>query len=71
VSFAVHPYVWSSNSFNGRSSVLAGETIVSAISAVFSDCNFSGSTAKTLTTSTLRVNDRVLLPLFSCGCTFI
>jgi hypothetical protein len=51
VSFVVHPYVWSSNSFNGGSSASAGRTIVTGLSAVFLDCNFSGSIVSTRTIS--------------------
>jgi hypothetical protein len=47
VSFVVHPYVWSSSSFNGGSSSSAGSTIVSQLSAIFLDCNFFGSTVST------------------------
>ncbi len=64
MSFAIHPFLWSSNSFDGSSSVFAGETIASGVSAVFTDCFFSGSTAKTLTTSASHVNDRILSPYF-------
>ena len=51
VSFVVHPYVWSSSSFNGGSSASAGRTIVTGLSAVFLDCNFSGGTVSTRTIS--------------------
>ena len=47
VAFVVHPYVWSSNSFDGASSTSSGDTVVSGLSAVFVDCNFSGSSATT------------------------
>jgi hypothetical protein len=42
VSFVVHPYVWSSNFFRGKSSTSAGSTNVTGLSAVIRDCNFSG-----------------------------
>ena len=51
VSFVVHPYVWSSNSIYGGSSAYAGSTIVTGISAVLVDCNFSGGAASTRTIS--------------------
>jgi hypothetical protein len=49
VAFVIHPYVWSFSSFNGGSATSAGNTIVSGLSAVFTDCNFSGSKASTRT----------------------
>jgi hypothetical protein len=51
VSFVVHPYVWSSSSFRGGSSASAGSTIVTGLSAIFVDCNFSGGTVSTRTIS--------------------
>jgi hypothetical protein len=51
VAFVVHPYVWSSSSFRGGSSASAGSTIVTGLSAVFLDCNFSGASVSTLTIS--------------------
>ncbi len=53
VAFVIHPYVWSSSSFNGGSSASAGRTIVTGLSAVFIDCNFSGGTVSTRTISAL------------------
>jgi hypothetical protein len=49
VSFVVYPFVWSSNIFGGASSTSAGDTVASGLSAVFVDCNFSGSLASTRT----------------------
>ena len=51
VSFVVHPYVWSSSLFNGGSSASARSTIVSGLSVIFVDCNFSGATVSTRTIS--------------------
>jgi hypothetical protein len=51
VAFIVHPYVWSSSSFFGSSSSSAGSTIVSRLSANFSNCSFSGCAAWTRTIS--------------------
>ncbi len=51
MSFVVHPYAWSSSSYLGRSSASAGSTIVTGLSAVFLDCNFSGGTVSTRTIS--------------------
>ena len=51
VSFVVHPYVWSSGLFNGGSSASARSTIVSGLSVIFVDCNFSGGTVSTRTIS--------------------
>jgi hypothetical protein len=56
VAFIVHPYVWSSNSFDGVSSSSAGSTIVAGFAAVFLDCNFSGSVV-----STRSISDPTLL----------
>ncbi len=47
MSFVVHPYVWSSNSFNGESSTSAGSNTVTRLSAVFLDCDFSGNSVST------------------------
>ncbi len=55
MSFIVHPYLFSSNSFQGGSSTSAGNTIVSGLSAVFVDCIFSGSIARTRTIGALNV----------------
>jgi hypothetical protein len=49
VSFVVHPHLWSLNSFNGASSASAGDTIVSELSAVFSNCNFTSCSAASIT----------------------
>ena len=51
VSFVVHPYVWSSSSFNAGSSASAGNTTVTGLSVIFVDCNFSGATVSTRTIS--------------------
>jgi hypothetical protein len=51
VSVVVHPYVWSSSSYEGGSSASAGSTTVTGLSAVFIDCNFSGGTVSTRTIS--------------------
>jgi hypothetical protein len=47
VSFVVSPHVWSSSAFRGESSTSAGSAIVAGLSAVFFDCNFSGSAVST------------------------
>ena len=47
VSFVVSPRVWSSSAFRGGSSTSAGSTTVTGLSAVFLDCNFSGSGVST------------------------
>ena len=51
VSFVVHPYVWSSSTYRGGSSASAGSTIVTGLSIIFIDCNFSGGTVSTRTIS--------------------
>jgi hypothetical protein len=51
VSFVVHPYVWSSSSYRDGSSASAGSTIVTGLSIIFIDCNFSGGTVSTRTIS--------------------
>ena len=51
VSFVVHPYVWSSSSYEGRSTASAGSTTVTGLSVIFVDCNFSGATVSTRTIS--------------------
>ncbi len=67
VSFVVHPYVWSSSSFNGGSSASAGSTAVSGLSVIFVDCNFSGATVSTRTISApTRVFINVLFALPLC-----
>jgi hypothetical protein len=64
VSFVVHPYVWSSSSYGGGSSASAGSTIVTGLSVIFVDCNFSGGTVSTRTISALtRVFFHVLFAL--------
>ena len=50
-SFVVHPYVWSSSSYQGGSSASAGSTTVTGLSVIFVDCNFSGATVSTRTIS--------------------
>jgi hypothetical protein len=47
VSFVIHPYLWSESSFFGLSTASAGSTIVSGLSALFSDCVFANSSART------------------------
>ena len=51
VSFVVHPYVWSSSSYEGGSTASAGSTTVTGLSVIFVDCNFSGATVSTRTIS--------------------
>ena len=64
VSFVVHPYVWSSSSFNGGSTASAGSTTITGLSVIFVDCNFSGATVSTRTISaTTRVFINVLFAL--------
>ena len=64
VSFVIHPYVWSSSSFNGGSLASAGSTTVTGLSVIFVDCNFSGATVSTRTISgSTRVFINVLFAL--------
>ncbi len=51
MSFVVHPYVWSSSSYQGGSTASAGSTAVTGLSVIFVDCNFSGATVSTRTIS--------------------
>ena len=51
VSVVVHPYVWSSSSYEGGSTASAGSTIVTGLSVIFVDCNFFGATVSTRTIS--------------------
>ncbi len=74
MSFVVHPYVWSSNSFNGESSTSAGSSTVTRLSAVFLDCDFSGNSVSTHSISGLILVFFVfpvlalVLNLYSHGC---
>ena len=47
MSFVIHPYLWSESSFFGLSTASAGSTIVLGLSALFSDCVFANSSART------------------------
>jgi hypothetical protein len=55
VSFVVHPHVWNSNSFNGELSASAGDTIVSGLSAVFTNCRFVSCRVSSRTISGMNV----------------
>jgi hypothetical protein len=55
VSFVVHPYLWSSNSFDGNSSASAGDTSVSGLSAIFSNCHFIGCSVSSRSISGMNV----------------
>jgi hypothetical protein len=61
VAFIIHPYVWSFSSFNGGSATSAGNTIVSGLSAVFTDCIFSGNKASTRTIGGINAHSFFLL----------
>ena len=49
MSFVVHPHLWSSNSFDGKSSAFAGDTVVTGLSAVFTRCQFVDCSASSRT----------------------
>jgi hypothetical protein len=51
VAFAVYPHLWSSNTFFGGSSASAGDTNVSGLSAVFTNCHFTSCRAESFTAS--------------------
>ena len=51
VSFVVHPYVWSSSSYQGGSTASAGSTTVTGLSVIFIYCNYFGATVSTRTIS--------------------
>ncbi len=55
MAFIVHPFIWSLSSFFGSSSSLAGATIVSRLSAIFIESDFSGCAASSRTISVLNL----------------
>jgi lysozyme family protein len=62
VSVVVHPYLWSASSFYGSSTASAGSTIVSGLSALFSDCFFANSRAQTQSGGELTAARGFVLP---------
>ena len=51
VSFVVHPYMWSSSPFLGSSSISTDCTSIARLSAIFTNCTFSGGRALSRTMS--------------------
>jgi hypothetical protein len=65
LSFVIHPYIWSANSFYGLSTASAGNTIVSGLLAIFNKSLFSNSRAETRSSGELTLRSSCFLALYS------
>jgi hypothetical protein len=70
VSFVVHPYIWSSSPVLGSSSISTDVTSIARLSAIFTNCTFSGDRALSRTMSGFFYAFHMYCCLHPCICTF-